>query len=95
MPRTQGAKNRPKTNNELLAELKKRGFSVDGTTVKVPKYKPPIEGETPPEMEEIELEIEDEDTSEITTYRCGNCKAELDSQVEKCPYCYAELKWEG
>jgi len=99
--RPKGSKNRPKTEEELIAELVSKGYGVDGKTILIPKpskaENPPDSEPKPPEYERIELEVEDEnedDTPDGTGFKCGACGKSLDGEVSPCPHCGANLTWQ-
>ncbi len=108
MPRTKGAKNKPKSKNYLLAELDKLGvkYTIESVenigqieTPETPENSP----ENPPEVSPKKSQFEiakpkkvDPPNIEGEIYRCGNpaCGKILDSPVSVCPFCGVNLKWQ-
>lgn len=99
MPRTTGAKNKPKSDEQLIKELESRGYGVskgeaphEENTVK-PRHtrtdvvieKPVIPAETTSKKAA--------ETEEV--YRCGNklCNKVLDQMYSVCPHCGVNLTW--
>ena len=102
MPRTQGAKNKPKPDSTLINELQQRGYSVSKAgekqangvkSVVVKRSKLEIKKPVIPKLVESQENAPDLLKSDV--YRCGNsaCGKLLAGEVTPCPYCGAILKW--
>src|SRR3972149_1265090 len=100
MPRIKGAKNKPKSDSELIEALKNRGYNVskfaekqpENTTAKVTVKRSKLIIEKPVKIAAKQSEVlSDKDT----VCRCGNpaCGKVLTGEISPCPYCGANLKW--
>ncbi|MBA7627916.1 hypothetical protein ES703_35385 [subsurface metagenome] len=97
MARVKGAKNKPKTTDQLEKDLLAR-YAAEGKTETLPKPKDPPKTKEPAPAKKAgkKLELtpaakaakEDQDT-----YTCGNCQGKLDGEVPTCPHCGAALTW--
>lgn len=100
MPRTHGAKNKPKSDEYLMNALKARGYNV---TKDQPQEKPVNDNNPSPETpvkltikktEKRQKETEVKKDSNETVYRCGGCQQVLTGALRQCPYCKIGLLWD-
>ena len=87
--RTQGAKNKPKSIEKLVEDLKAQGVAVEliEGILHMPK------GNSPDQKIQVEtFELEPDLVGD--TYKCGNCNATLDDAATVCPKCGVGLKWQ-
>ena len=80
MARTPGAKNKNKTDEELLKELNQRGYEFDKLVKKDIEVVEPLE----------KLEIAKPEVK----YKCGNCGSLFASKQSQCPACGVGLLWQ-
>lgn len=105
MPRTQGAKNKPKTVNQLLDLLKdaaeREGLEFSSNLIKKAAQQAAESGAVNnaesaddfiSKFHALEIDIPDEIT-DADTYKCGKCSAVLASMVTVCPECGTKLQW--
>lgn len=102
MPRVKGAKNKPKTTDQLEKELRER-YAAEGKTETLPKPKEPPKPKDPPPAKNApakksgkKLELTPAakaEKEEKDTYACGSCNGKLDSEVPICPHCGVGLTW--
>jgi len=97
MPRTKGAKNKPKSKEYLLQKLAELGENVPQTfadvVTPVAKTKKKFELQKVDEVNENQSENE---TLSGEILRCGNpaCGKILNEQYNICPFCGVNLQWQ-
>lgn len=96
---------KPRLTAKLIRELKARGveFGEDGKTilsaqipiVKVIKGAKKLATKTKKVVKKVEpfSLVKDGDGDEVDTYKCGNCGAKLEGEVDICPSCNVKLEW--
>lgn len=102
MSRPTGSKNKPKTTEQLIAELTARGALP--AAAQTPAH--PIEKTAQPteptpatgtkrEKFALTLNTPESKQGNTQTYRCGNtlCNKLLESELPSCPHCGAKLAW--
>jgi len=106
MSRTKGAKNRPKSEAELLLMLAEAKAAGDNEAPE--ERSPTIENKAPkiekPTKSIVEFTLKtpdgepENDASGLAdmVLRCGNpkCGKILPNEVNKCPFCGVNLKWD-
>lgn len=98
MARPSGAKNKPKSINELVKMLedaaekegKKFVFDLVDKAPVSDEDKAKIKNELKQKFGSLEIDLEPD---EVDTYKCGACGATMASELEKCPECGAKLNW--
>ena len=96
-PKTKAKK--PRLTKKLIRELEARGikFADDGkllpSETPTPKVKKPATKTKTPTQKTETFSLAGNGDEE-DTYKCGNCGAELESEVEVCPKCDTKLEWE-
>ena len=103
MPRRKGAKNIPRTVEQLELELLQR-YAAEGKNLPAKakgkaKAAPAPRPAPTPVKSSKKLELapvpKEEKEEQGDTYRCGKCQAPLDSELETCPHCGAPQKKSG
>ena len=98
MTRTTGAKGKPKPFKVLLDKIKeaaeKEGIAFTYEVIEKAADKAGLSEEQKTishnKFSTLELELED---AEIDTFKCGNCSAEMASELSKCESCGEDLNW--
>ncbi len=109
MSRTQGAKNKGRTVEQLIKEIEvaatKEGVKFRYDIEQVGDAAAKIVEEAGGDEDEQanarmlarskfqELNIEVEENEEVDTFECGSCHAELASALPTCPECNSPLNW--
>jgi rubrerythrin len=95
MPRVKGALNRPKTDDELIAILKARGFNVSkAEKTEDPPADPPAApaAAAPAAVKEIprdSLKIKAPPLKAKIFNTCGLCGGRFEDKPARCPHCGA------
>ena len=95
MPRTKGAKNKPK-NPERELEKVKALYADAGLDFPYSEAKPV---DKPADKPADTGNSEDHDTLKIihphdeVIYECGNCHGQMDKALPQCPMCGVGLNW--
>ena len=89
MPRKQGALNKPKTDDELINDLKARGYVVtkDGAP------EPPKDGKVKPEppiVKRDNLTVK-KPAGAVTMNTCGLCGVKFAGKPANCPSCNVQF----
>lgn len=109
MARPKGAKNKPRSSEELIAELQRRKVSIPENLLPASgvvkgnqattaiKETRPATGETDGiAREQFSLTLnQPSSSSDQQVFRCGNklCKKVLDKEYPVCPFCDVKLNW--
>ena len=90
MPRTKGAKNKPKNPERELEKVKKlyadSGLDFPYSDSKPAEAQPVADTEQPDTLKIIHPHNE-------VIYECGNCHGLMDKALPQCPMCGVGLNW--
>ncbi len=92
MPRTKGAKNKPKTPEQELERVRKL-FEQQGKPFPAAQPAEQPQPQPQPQTEPVTFVTDDQPAKQAEAFACGNCDADLPSPLMTCPHCGAALDW--